>query len=356
MLGLLLRRIQQSVNGKSCDEFEVEWPASVEMCLQHRGQKNSGLFYADATLNVKLRISCGFLLTVIQLAVLLLADDGSGSASQPDSWLAQRACSVVGTAPPPDTAVAGCPGLDGLVTLARQAVSGATTPAETIERLNRFFFQSEKFQVTYDLSSSDHLLPGPVIAGKRGYCVGLATIYLILAEELDLPIHAVATPKHVFLRWDDGKFRRNIELFQEGREVPDKDYIREQKIPQASIDRGVFLANLTDTEFLGFIYQNLGVLESQRDEFEESGKDYSRAIHFNSKLAAALYNRGNDELKQKSYRKAIRDYTKSLKLYPTDAWALWNRGLAWKGLREMEKAEKDQALAKEIDPTFHPTQ
>jgi len=271
-----------------------------------------------------------------------------------ESWLAQRACSVVDTASSADTSDAGCPGLDAFVKRAGELVGGATTPIETIERLNRFFFQSEKFQVTYDLSSADHLLPGPVMAGRKGYCVGLATVYLILAEELNLPIHAVATPKHVFLRWDDGKFRRNIELFQEGRDVPDKDYIREQNIPQESIDRGIFLANLTDKEFLGFIYQNLGVLKSQRGEFEESGKDYSRTIHLNSRLAAAYYNRGNDELKQKSYRKAVRDYTKSLKLYPTDAWALWNRGLAWKGLGEVEKAETDQTQAKEIDPTFPP--
>ena len=239
---------------------------------------------------------------------------------------------------------------------AGEAVTGTTTPIETIEQLNRFFFQSEQFQVTYDLSSSDHLLPGPVIAGKKGYCVGLAAIYLILAEELSLPIHAVATPKHVFLRWDDGKYRRNIELFQEGRDVPDMDYIREQKIPQESIEQGVFLANLADKEFLGFIYQNLGVLESQRGDFEESGKDYARAIHFSPKLAAAYYNRGNDELKQKSYRKAVRDYTKSLKLYPADAWALWNRGLAWKGLGKMENAEADQERARVLDPTFRPPQ
>jgi len=285
-----------------------------------------------------------------------LAGDTASSAPQQLSWLAQRACSVVEFPSPADTSDSGCPGLDGLVTRAREAVGGAITPAETIERLNRFFFQTEKFQVTYDLSSSDHLLPGPVLGGKKGFCVGLATIYLILAEELDLPIHAVATPEHVFLRWDDGRLRRNIELFQKGREIPDSDYIREQRIPQSSIDRGVFLANLTDREFLGFIYQNLGVLESQRGEFEESGKDYSQAVHFNSKLAAAFYNRGNDELKQKLYRKAIREYTKSLKLYPTDPWALWNRGLAWKGIGKNDMAEADQARARELDSTFKPAQ
>lgn len=279
-----------------------------------------------------------------------------------NSRFAISACSLTvdgskaNSRPPADTSDTGCPGLDAFVTRARDAIAGASTPAETIDQLNRYFFQSEKFQVTYDLSTSDHLLPGPVIAEKKGYCVGLATIYLILAEELNLPIYAIATPKHVFLRWDDGKYRRNIELFQEGRPVADTDYIHDQRIPQRSIDDGVFLANLTDKEFQGFIYQNLGVLESQRGNFEESGEDYARAIHFNPKLAAAFYNRGNDELKQKSYRKAIRDYTKSLKLYPTDAWALWNRGLAWKGLAKMEKAEKDWQKVREIDPGFRELQ
>jgi hypothetical protein len=38
----------------------------------------------------------------------------------------------------------------------------------------------------------------------------------------------------------------------------------------------------------------------------------------------------------------------------SEVWALWNRGLAWKGLGEVEKAETDEAQAKEIDPTFKP--
>src|SRR5207249_3976386 len=114
---------------------------------------------------------------------------------------------------------------------------------------------------------------------------GLAAVYLMLAEELDLPVHAVATPKHVFLRWDDGTVRRNIELFQKGRAVPDEDYIREQKIPKESIERGVFLRNLSEKEFLGFIYQNLGVLESQKGNFEASTRHYAKALHLNPKLA-----------------------------------------------------------------------
>jgi len=221
-----------------------------------------------------------------------------------------------------------------------------------IGRLNHFFFDEEGFQPNHDLDTPDHLLLNRVLLGRKGHCVGLATVYLVLAEELDLPIHAVSTPKHIFLRWDDGKVRRNIELFQKGRDLPDEDYIREQKIPKESIERGVFMANLTREEFLGFIYQNRGVLESQQGDFEASGRDYRRALRLNPKLEAAHYNRGNDALKQKRFRKAIRDYTRALKLYPTDAWALHNRGLAWKGLGETEKAERDWRLAREIEPGF----
>jgi tetratricopeptide (TPR) repeat protein len=297
---------------------------------------------------------------VLLLPVFALAPIGSSAGANsestppPQSWFASKACSIQTQPSGADTAIQGCPGLDTFVAGARKAVAGSAGDAERIDRLNTYFFQTGTFQVTYDLSSSGHLLPGPVLAGKKGYCVGLATVYLILAKELDLPIHAVATPAHVFLRWDDGKLRRNIELFQEGREVSDQDYTRDQKIPQESIDKGVFLANLTDKEFLGFIYQNLGVLGSQRGNFEESREEYAQAIHYNPKLAAAFYNRGNDELKQKDYRKAVRDYTKSLKLYPTDAWALWNRGLAWEGLGEPEQGTKDKARARELDPAFSP--
>jgi tetratricopeptide (TPR) repeat protein len=107
------------------------------------------------------------------------------------------------------------------------------------------------------------------------------------------------------------------------------NHFREQKIPQESIERGVFLANLTSKEFLGFVYQNLGVLESQTGHYDASAKLYKEALHLNPKLAAAYYNLGNDFLNQKQYRKAIREYDKALKLYPGDPWSLQNRGLAW---------------------------
>jgi len=66
----------------------------------------------------------------------------------------------------------------------------------------------------------------------------------VLAEELDLPIHAVATPSHVFLRYDHRETRINIETFQGGASVLDDQYTREHRIAAASIRKGTFLRGL----------------------------------------------------------------------------------------------------------------
>ena len=73
---------------------------------------------------------------------------------------------------------------------------------------------------------------------------------------------------------------------------------------------------------------NAFVARGRQAVAKKSGTLYAKAIRLNGKLAAAYYNRGNDELKQKQYKKAIRDYDKSLKLYPGDEWAMRNRSLA----------------------------
>lgn len=266
-----------------------------------------------------------------------------------DSWLAREACKAERFRSQADVADSTCPDMDALASHARAALAGLSIPQERVERLNRLFFDEEGFRATQDLSSAGHLLLSEVLKGKKGYCVGLALVYLILAEKLQLPIHGVSAPKHVFLRWDDGIVRRNIELFQEGRSVPDEVYIRDQRIPQESIERGVFMANLTSKEFLGFLYQNLGVLESQAEHFDASRDFYKRALKLNPKLASAHYNLGNDFLKLGQYSKAIRAYNKALKLYADDPWALRNRGLAWKGLGKSERAEEDWRRAREIE-------
>src|SRR5262245_41345425 len=69
-----------------------------------------------------------------------------------------------------------------------------------VKALNQAVFGDLGLVGSANLKDVDNLLPSRVLERKRGYCVGIAGVYLLLAEQLHLPIYAVATPSHVFLR------------------------------------------------------------------------------------------------------------------------------------------------------------
>ena len=102
-----------------------------------------------------------------------------------------------------------------------ETASGPSGPA-SVQALNRMIFSRLGMRASSDLKDPCNLLPSRVLERKQGYCVGIAAIYLMLAERLGLPLYAVATPSHVFLRYDDGTTRINIETLQNGAEVPDE--------------------------------------------------------------------------------------------------------------------------------------
>src|SRR2546422_2428503 len=232
-----------------------------------------------------------------------------------------------------------------------EIVSGSSGPA-IVEGLNRVVFNHLGIRGSPDLKDPCNLLPSRVLARKQGYCVGIAALYLVLAEQLQLPVYAVATPSHVFLRYDDGTTRINIETLQGGANVSDEQYIREQKIPEKSMRRGVFMRNLTTEEFLAQVHSNLGVIYSERKDYQRAALEYEHALDLDAHCPAALYNFGNDLLKTGSYRRAVRLFSKSLHRYPTDVWALNNRGLAYVKLGKLEKARRDFEEALGIDSTF----
>ena len=223
---------------------------------------------------------------------------------------------------------------------------------DRVSALNRFVFARLAIQATQDLKDPDNLLPSRVLERRQGYCVGIAAIYLALAEGVHWPIHAVATPSHVFLRYDDGTARINIETMDSGASIPDEQYIREQRIPEASIQRGVFMRNLTTDEFLAQVHNNLGVVYSERKEFERAAREYGEALKLDHRLPAAWYNYATDLLRQGEQRRAVRCFSKSLRLYSTDVWALNNRGLAYLKAGKTDKARKDFLAALQLDPGF----
>jgi len=242
--------------------------------------------------------------------------------------------------------------IESLAADLRSGPGWSSDPSSRVQALNRLVFQRLKIRPSQDLKNPDNLFLSRVLERGQGYCVGIASLYLVLAERLGTPVFAVATPSHVFLRYDDGTTPINIETLQGGANIPDQQYIREQKIPEDSIWLGVFMRNLTADEFLAQVHNNLGVIFSERKDYEHAASEYAAASSLDHRLPAAYYNHGNDLLAQRDYRRAARLFSRSLRLYPTDVWALNNRGLAYLKVGKQEKARRDFEEALRIDPGF----
>jgi tetratricopeptide (TPR) repeat protein len=181
--------------------------------------------------------------------------------------------------------------------------------------------------------------------------VGVAAVYLAVADELGLPVYAVGTPSHVFLRYDDGTTRINIET-DGGRSIPDEQYISQNRIAPASVKKGVFLENLSTGRFLAQIHNNLGVIYSEQREFERAAGEYQEALRQDKRLPAAWYNSGKDFQEQGRLKDAIAAFSKALKLHPNDTWALNNRAMAYKAIGKAASARDDLEKALRIDPAF----
>jgi regulator of sirC expression with transglutaminase-like and TPR domain len=253
--------------------------------------------------------------------------------------------------PQPDRGPAVAASMADRISELRQRIQGVRGD-ETIRTINQFVFEDLGLRPSRDLHDPRNLCLSAVLSRRQGYCVGIAGVYLVLAEGVGVPIHAVSAPSHLFLRYDDGRRRINIETFRQGAEVSDADYARDERIPQASIDAGVFLRSLTADEFLGQVYNNLGVIHWERNEPSAAVKAYEQALDLDPRLAAAWYNWGNDLLRSGDYRQAARMLTRSLDLYPTDVWALNNRGVAYSKLGKDRKARRDFNAALALEPDF----
>jgi tetratricopeptide (TPR) repeat protein len=221
-----------------------------------------------------------------------------------------------------------------------------------IEAINHLLFDRLRLRASPDLKDPCNLLPSRILDRRRGYCVGIVALYLLLAEQADSQVHAVATPSHVFVRFDDGTRRVNIETLQGGKTIPDEQYIREYRIPARSLRGGVFMHDLTTDEFLAQVHNNLGVIYSDQKDYDRAALEYARALDLDPWLPAAWYNYASDLLRLGEHRRAARFFSKSLRLYPTDVWALNNRGRAYLEQGKLEKARRDFEEALRIEPGF----
>ncbi len=60
-------------------------------------------------------------------------------------------------------------------------------------------------------SDPNNILLAGLLRTRRGSCVSMPLIYVVVGQRLGMPVHLVVLGKHCFIRWEEGGYRMNVE-------------------------------------------------------------------------------------------------------------------------------------------------
>lgn len=158
---------------------------------------------------------------------------------------------------------------------------------------------------------------------RRGNCVSMPILQLIVAERLGLNVSLSTAPLHVFMRYTNPTNGRSIaiESTSGGHPARESEYFQKMGVTQRQVDSGIYLGTLTKR-------QSIAVMASTVTEWLMSQGRYDEAI-------------------------AVADVL--LEQHPTDVHALLTRGSAFGELLRIEFAERcptPEAIPPSLRPRF----
>src|SRR3989304_634141 len=199
---------------------------------------------------------CGFecLFTSLKVASLnLFADDvkrnPAWEISTTDTSLATTALKIAKESYPEIDSAYYLKKIENIIENIKTSLRDETEPEQILKTMNIVLFNELQFKYV-QTGNLEYISLNKVLDSKVGNCVGLSILYLCIAEGLHLPIYGVSVPEHIFVRYDDGDFRRNIETGFDP-EPLDDGVEQTQKVKATSASRGsngYYLKNLTVDE------------------------------------------------------------------------------------------------------------
>ena len=182
-----------------------------------------------------------------------------------------------------------------------------------VAALSQFIFEEKGFVREVDDSDIRFMLLPWVLRHRKGSCLGLAGLYLVLARDLGLPIHGVLVPGHFFLRLQQKSSRANIELLRKGERMPDEWY--REKWPFDGKPEA-YLRTLSDQETLAVFHFNLGNAHRKAQHLADAIRNYQRAISLFDTFAEAHASLGLSHQLRDDKRAAEKAYLRAKELQP----------------------------------------
>lgn len=251
--------------------------------------------------------------------------------------------------------------IDNIVGELNKRISGVKDQKKIISIINDYLFNTLSYKKHFlpfgapwgkeDLKFS--LLPF-VLDNKKGTCNGLTALYFSIAQRLNLPIYAAEAPEHIFLRYDDGSEVINIEVLQDGNEISNEEYINELKIPKSSLEKGVFLRNLTKREYMALFSNVIAQLYLYNDipDTDKAIALLKKALSFNFSVANLHIALGVAYIQKGLLDSAISEFLKELEINPNEISARAELAVVYAKQGKIDMVSEELNNALEIEPDY----
>ncbi len=249
--------------------------------------------------------------------------------------------------------------LDRLTNSVRRKLTPSSSPEEIVNALRTSIHQEGGYRYTDEVDAQGipvdpaELFVHGMLKSKRGYCMNLSLLYLIIGDRLNLPLHGVPLPNHFFVRYESGNKRINIEATEQGISQPD-DFYRQRFGVSADSPQTFFMHNLGKKQTLGAYFSNVGMVYYKGKQIEKAVFYLNLATAINTTSIEAHNNLANIYSELKQTDKAIQHYNLALKADPGNMSTLYNLGLEYKQSGQVEQAIEAFLQAVQIDPFFTP--
>ncbi len=155
--------------------------------------------------------------------------------------------------------------LQGLAQKAQESAAKESNPYRKIQALNKVVYQDAGMRADQEAGKS--LVSGEgslqasllhrVLERRKGICLGLVTVYMVVAEKAGLPIFSVHSPCHIFCRYEDGRKKINIECTAKGAFVKNNHILRQSHAKKICLNEKEYFRRTTKREVLADQLNNL---------------------------------------------------------------------------------------------------
>jgi hypothetical protein len=138
---------------------------------------------------------------------------------------------------------------------------------------------------SFSKNSEDLFIHGLLTGKREGTCASMPVLYCAIARMLNYPVKLVPAKGHLFIRWEDGKERRNFEVTSKGlNSYPDSYYTKfPYYITDKEMQNGFYLESLDENGESAIFLESRGHCLLANDKPEEASECFKASNDLNPK-------------------------------------------------------------------------